>query len=381
MSPDDSAAQAHCRRIAALAVELGRRAGVPAEPLAQAALLHHALEPLRHSRGLDRLAWQVVGGDDARRIADIVQICNLVDEQLESLEFEHKEVDTILEEIRSFAVFEGFDPALVDHLREMRCREFPGGLRLPVEAGVAGLVFRTLRAQREFEVRELEALALRDPVLAGNLLGVANSALYGRAQRVSTVRRAIASVGVTAARKVMLAAAMRPLFASAGLGRIWSHSLSLAPFCSALAAHTGLLSPEEGLVLGLVHDIGAVAVQFLPQEAMKTLRNLVEGGCPQAYVERLLLGRDHGEIGAGLIAEWRFPEEFIEAVRFHHQPERSSSKLASLAYLAEFWSGLDEDLPSFGRVDACLARADLTLETLMELGRQDSTLRALKAVA
>ena len=68
-------------------------------------------------------------------------------------------------------------------------------------------------------------------------------------------------------------------------------------------------------------------------------------------------------------------------MRFHHQPERSSSKLASLAYLAEFWSGLDEDLPSFGRVDACLARVDLTLETLMELGRQDSTLRALEAVA
>src|ERR1017187_2442113 len=117
MSPDDSAAQAHCRRIAALAVELGRRAGVPAEALAQAALLHHAPEPLRHSRGLDRLAWQVVGGDDARRIADIVQICNLVDGQLESLEFEHKEVDTILEEIRSFAVFEVFDPALVDLMR------------------------------------------------------------------------------------------------------------------------------------------------------------------------------------------------------------------------------------------------------------------------
>jgi hypothetical protein len=95
----------------------------------------------------------------------------------------------------------------------------------------------------------------------------------------------------------------------------------------------------------------------------------------------LLLGRDHGEIGAGLIAGWHFPEEFIEAVRFHHQPERSSSKLASLAYLAEFWSGRDEDLPSFGRVDECLARVGLAIETLMDMGSQDSTLRALKAVA
>jgi hypothetical protein len=108
---------------------------------------------------------------------------------------------------------------------------------------------------------------------------------------------------------------------------------------------------------------------------------LLEGGCPPAYVERLLLGRDHGEIGAGLLAGWSFPDEFIDAVRFHHQPERSSSKLAALAYLAEFWSGLDEDLPSFGRVEACLSRLDLTLDSLLEMGRQDSTLRALKSVA
>ena len=280
MSLDHSAEEAHCRRTAALAVELGRRAGIPAEPLAEAALLHHSLEPLRHSSGLGRLAWQVVAGEDTRRIAGIVQVCNLFDEQIEALEFEYKDVDTILDEIQSFAVFEGFDPALVEHLRELRCREFPTELELPVEGAMACRVFRTLSAEREYEIRELESLALRDPVLAGSLLEVANSALFGRAQRVSTVGRAIASVGVLAARKVMLAAAMRPLFASAGLGRIWSHSLSSAPLCSALAGHTGLLTPEEGLLFGLVHDIGAVAVQFLPRQALETHRNLVEGGCP-----------------------------------------------------------------------------------------------------
>src|ERR1019366_3250576 len=197
-----------------------------------------------------------------------------------------------------------------------------------------------------------------------------NSAPCGRAQRASTVGRAIASIGVIEARKVMLAAAMRPLFTSAGLGPIWSHSLMSASLCAALAAHTGLLSPEEGLVLGLVHDIGAVAVQFLPRETLVTYRNLVASGCPATYVERLLLGRDHGEIGAGLIAQWHFPEEFIDAVRFHHQPERSPSKLASLAYLAEFWSGRDEDLPSFGRVEDCLERVGLTLETLLDMGNR-----------
>jgi HD-like signal output (HDOD) protein len=381
MSLDHTAEHAHCRRTAALAVELGRRAGIAAEPLAHTALMHHSLGPLRHSSGLSRLAWQVVAGDDARRIADIVEICNLLDEQMEALEFEHKEIDGIFEEIRGLGTIVGFDPALVDHLRDMQCREFSGLLELPVESGAACLVFRTLRENREYEVRELAALAVRDPVLAGSLLGVANSALFSRSRPASTVDRAIAAVGTDAARKIMLASAVRPVFGSAGLRRVWSHSLSSAPLCSALARHTGLLSADEGLLFGLVHDIGSVALQFLPRATLDVHRNLIEGGCPPAYVERLLLGRDHGEIGAGLIAEWHFPEEFVDAVRFHHQPERSPSRLVAMAYLMEFWSGMDEDIPSFGRVDACLARIGLTLETLGEIGGKDSILTALKSVA
>jgi HD-like signal output (HDOD) protein len=381
MSLDPTIEQAHCRRTAALAVELGRRTGLPREPLEQTALLHHSLDTFGHSTGLGRLAWQVVAGDDARRIADIVQICNLVDEQMESLEFEFKEIDTILDEIQGFAVFEGYDPALVNHLRALRCDGPSHDWQMPVEALTACHVFRTLRAEREYELRDLECLALRDPSLSANLLRVANSALYGRSSRFTTVGRAIAGIGAVAARKTMLGAAMRPLYAGAGLTAIWSHSLSSAPLCSALAGCTGLLTPEEGLVLGLVHDIGATAVQFLPREMLAVHRSLIDDGCPPAYVERLLLGHDHGEIGANFIAGWNFPDEFVEAVRFHHQPERSPSDLAAMAYLAEFWSGLDEDIASFGRVQSCLARVGLTFETLANLGRSDTALNALRSVA
>jgi HD-like signal output (HDOD) protein len=381
MSLDPTVVQAHCRRTAALAVELGRRTGLPRGPIEQTALLHHSLDTLRHSSGLARLAWQVVAGNDARRISDIVQICNLVDEQMESLEFEFKEVDTILDEIQGFAVFEGYDPALVDHLRALRCEGISTDWQMPVEAHTACHVFRALRAEREYEVRELERLALRDPSLSANLLRVAHSALYGRTSRITTVGHALVRIGAATARKIMLAAAMRPLYASAGLSAIWSHSLSSAPLCSALAGCTGLLTPEEGLVFGLVHDIGAIAVQFLPRDNLAVHHNLVGDGCPPAYVERLLLGHDHGEIGANLLAGWNFSDEFVEAVRFHHQPERSESDLAAMAYLAEFWSGLDEDIASFGRVESCLARVGLTLESLVELGRCDTALNALRSVA
>ena len=267
---DQFAQEAHCKRIAALAVELGRRAGIDAQALTQAALLHDSLDALGDSTGLGRLAWQVVAGDQADCAAGIVRVCHFVDERMEGLEFEYQDIDSILEEIRSFSVFEHFDPALIDHLNGLRHRVQPHAWELPAEGRVAGDVFRTLRGRAEFEPGELESLALRDPALTASLLGVANSALFGRATPVATVARAVACLGVEAARKVMLAVAMRPLFASAGLARVWSHSVKSAPLCAALAERTGLLSREEGLVLGLVHDIGAVAVQALPVEVMAT---------------------------------------------------------------------------------------------------------------
>jgi HD-like signal output (HDOD) protein len=179
----------------------------------------------------------------------------------------------------------------------------------------------------------------------------------------------------------MLAAAMRPAFAPVGLSAIWSHSLSAAPLCSALADCSGLMTPDEALLLGLLHDLGALALQFLPGETLATYHRLIEGGCPTAYVERLLLGADHGEIGARYLAAWDFPPAFVEAVRYHHQPERSASPLASMVFLAEFWSGLDEDIASFGRVEACLERAGVEMDTLIELGGEDAALRALRTVA
>ena len=210
----------------------------------------------------------------------------------------------------------------------MRCGELPSGINTAVEAGAAHLVFSRLRTARPYEIRDLEAIALRDPVLAGSLLGVANSALFGRTKRVSTVGRAIASIGVIAARKVMLAAAMRPLFALAGLDRIWTHSLSSAPLCSALAGHTGLLSLEEGLILGLVHDIGAVAVQFLPRETLETHRNLVGAGCPSAYVERLLLGprsrRDRRRADCGVALPRRDSSTPCASIISRSAPHRNS---------------------------------------------------------
>jgi len=394
----DAAILAHCRRVAALAMEISRLAGLSASPqplMEQAARFHHSFELTSHS-ALGRLAREVAGRDDQdrgapgdprqhRALAGIVRLCSMVDEQFEALPYDHKDVDTILDEIESFAPLEGFHPALVEHFRQMRCRDLPQQIRsgagLPVEALAARRAFRALAREREYEVGELAASAVTDPVLAASLIRVANSSLYSPSAKLSSVSQAISYIGTVEARKVMLAAVLRPLFASAGLTQLWTHSVAAAQFSSALAGQTQCVGAEQGLILGLVHDFGAMAVQFAPRETRDIYARLVERGCPATYAERLLFGCDHGEIGADILAHWDFSGSQIEAVRFHHQPERSDGTLAAFLYLVEFWSGLDEDLPSFIRVGDCLSRTGLSLEELTQTGTRGSALKTLQALA
>jgi hypothetical protein len=106
-----------------------------------------------------------------------------------------------------------------------------------------------------------------------------------------------------------------------------------------------------------------------------------QGHCPPTYAELLLFGCDHGEIGAGVLDGWAFPQDLVEAVRLHHQPERSESHLTSLVYLAEFWSGLDEDLPSVIRVEQCSRRTGVSLDSLASVRIGKNALDRLRSVA
>src|ERR1035438_4132964 len=136
----DSALVSHGRRVAALAMEIIPGAAFSASMqrmLEDAARLHHSLEMTRHPTPLGRLAWNVACGGDGddrshggprqlQTVAGIIRLCSLLDEQFEALQFDFKDADAILDDLQRFAPLEGFDPALAQHFRQLRCRCLSG---------------------------------------------------------------------------------------------------------------------------------------------------------------------------------------------------------------------------------------------------------------
>ena len=121
---------------------------------------------------------------------------------------------------------------------------------------------------------------------------------------------------------------------------------------------------EEAFLCGLLHDIGKALIDQLDVFSSATMIGLLDYGCPPVYAENLLIGCDHGMAGGDIAAYWRLSARQVEAIRYHHQPERVGSPLAHLLYLVEWRLGHLEDLPSAHRVDLCMRSTGFTPHSL-----------------
>ena len=211
----------------------------------------------------------------------------------------------------------------------------------------------------------VEAASL-DPATAGLVMQLANSALFGIRRPITTLSKAIVRLGFATAQRVIISAAMRPMFSSPRLLAVWRHSLEVADLAGQLAARTESVDPAEAYLAGLVHDVGSIALLAVPLYDTARLQGLEYGGCPKVYAENLLLRTDHAALGAEIAAGWRLPEAMVSVIRYHHRPEKTENPLADLLYVAEHLGGAGEDLPSAIRLESALSGIGLTWDEVSD---------------
>jgi putative nucleotidyltransferase with HDIG domain len=261
-----------------------------------------------------------------------------------------------------------FEPDVLSAARKALDAPFhgvtPDSWILCINASVARDVFRSVRTNAECEIEFLAELAGRDPVLAGKIIQAANSACFGRRAPARSILGAIAYIGSNDTRRLLMTLVLQQMFVSAKLMRLWRHSVQVAAYCESLARDKGLMPPDEALLLGLVHDVGMLAIQTQSRSALDAHARLCEHGCPVVQVEQLLFGEDHAEIGSRILASWQFPSEFVEAIRYHHRPADSGSLGAAALYAAEFRVEDDEELPSVRHLNCALERIGCQMDGL-----------------
>jgi HD-like signal output (HDOD) protein len=57
------------------------------------------------------------------------------------------------------------------------------------------------------------------------------------------------------------------------------------------------------------------------KEELEAIQSIAAKGVPFVVAENMILGTDHAEIGAHILAHWNLPADVINAVRWHHDPD------------------------------------------------------------
>lgn len=191
---------------------------------------------------------------------------------------------------------------------------------------------------RELENPEvdLETVAMHlsnDPVISARVLQAVNSAAFGLAREISNTFEAVSLLGVEETRSLVLFSGMVAQFdASRCAGFMveayWMHSLITAQFARWICRQEACpkTTGEQAYTAGLIHDLGKLILAAnLPERYTETIRHMKSNRCSAAVAEAEILGVDHALLAGYMLADWALPYEIIEAVAFHHEPQRSDS--------------------------------------------------------
>ncbi len=192
----------------------------------------------------------------------------------------------------------------------------------------------------ELSAGQYAAKISRDQALAAKTLRLANSSFYGRGRQVRSVAEAIGVLGLRTVRGVVTAAGLAGSFRRhAGFDHdaFWRHSIGSALCAQALAGELRRSDADLAFTVGLLHDIGrlALASAFAPAyaEAEQWRR---DKDCPAVEAERAVLGIDHAEVGGLVARQWNFAPTIVDAIREHHAPPADAGPtLTGIAHVAD----------------------------------------------
>jgi len=233
---------------------------------------------------------------------------------------------------------------------EVRERALKALDRLPPFSPILNRLLASL-AREDVSFAELASLIEKDTVLAGNILRLVNSALYSLPGTVSSVRHAVAILGLVKLRNVLLGMTISRLWRSVRTPPGWStaqfnlHSVAVATLADLLVEVVPAPDAEGAFVAGLLHDMGKLLWAIaLPEHYLAVWRALEQGRGDWLACEKELWGCDHAELSAAALERWKLPEPIRRAVRHHHAPELARGGELDLAHVVHAANLLAADM-------------------------------------
>lgn len=196
--------------------------------------------------------------------------------------------------------------------------------RLPSPSGTA-LAIMKLAQQDDATIHQVAQLVKADPALSGSILGFANSAAFGARRPIATVQDAAMLMGIESVRNIALSLSLLDKNSQGNChgfdyALYWSQSLAVAVAIAALTMRERTVPPEEAFTLGLLSDIGSLALASAWPDVYSECLALSRGK-QLLKLEQERFAIDHHALCLMLLIDWGLPTPFIEALKLSQEAE------------------------------------------------------------
>jgi len=112
---------------------------------------------------------------------------------------------------------------------------------------------------------DIARLIQLDPALTARIISVVNSAAFGGVSKIQSIHQATARLGRSKVRSLVYSCLLKSIFKinsaplKSHMEALWQHAAYVAALSFVLGRETPGIDPEQALLAGLIHDIGAVA--------------------------------------------------------------------------------------------------------------------------
>lgn len=220
-------------------------------------------------------------------------------------------------------------------------QELAGDVVFPTAFDVVTRLRKVLQ-DPDLPLSRLAEVVEMEPLISGRLIGMANSVAYkGRGLEVRSVKVAVTRLGITLVRSTAMGIAMNQLMRAKDLlpfsdlaQRVWQHSLHTAAAAGVIAERMTKIAPDEALLAGLVHDLGAFYMLYRASqyEELRVRPDTV----------KYLISEWHESIGHSLLVALGMPHSVADAIRDHDRPRpipRPPKNLGDVVYVANLMAG------------------------------------------
>ena len=179
--------------------------------------------------------------------------------------------------------------------------------------------------EKDADLAEIAKLIAQDMSLSAVVLKTINSAYYGLAEKVTSLKQAVSLLGLENITMLITGLSLRNIPTPLNnIDGFWNHGSQVASISAFITQYMGGIkgingiNKEEAHLFGLFQNCGKILLSQKFDEYQDTLKMATGFAQTLVDLERQRHRTDHALAGALLSSAWCLPTRITVAIRYHH---------------------------------------------------------------